>query len=50
MMVYTINKLAKIAGTSVRILHYYDEIGPLQPESRGPNGYRQYGEKAILRL
>jgi DNA-binding transcriptional MerR regulator len=49
-MVYTINKLAKLAGTSVRTLHYYDEIGLLKPEFRQHNGYRQYGEKAILRL
>jgi DNA-binding transcriptional MerR regulator len=49
-MVYTINKLAKLAGTSVRTLHYYDEIGLLKPEYRAANGYRQYGEKAIVRL
>jgi DNA-binding transcriptional MerR regulator len=49
-MVYTINRLAKLAGTSVRTLHYYDEIGLLKPEFRGANGYRQYGEKSIARL
>jgi DNA-binding transcriptional MerR regulator len=49
-MVYTIKKLAKLAGTSVRTLHYYDEIGLLKPEYRGANGYRQYGEKSIAKL
>ena len=49
-MVYTIKQLAELAGTSVRTLHYYDEIGLLKPESRGANGYRQYGEQAIVRL
>jgi MerR family transcriptional regulator, thiopeptide resistance regulator len=49
-MVYTIKKLAKLAGTSVRTLHYYDEIGLLKPEYRGANGYRQYGQKSIAKL
>lgn len=49
-MFYTIKKLAKLAGTSVRTLHYYDEIGLLKPEYRGANGYRQYGEKSIIKL
>jgi DNA-binding transcriptional MerR regulator len=49
-MVYTIKQLAELAATSVRTLHYYDEIGLLKPESRGANGYRQYGEQAIVRL
>jgi DNA-binding transcriptional MerR regulator len=39
-MVYTIKKLAQLAGTSVRTLHYYDEIGLLKPEYRSANGYR----------
>jgi DNA-binding transcriptional MerR regulator len=49
-MVYTIKKLAQLAGTSVRTLHYYDEIGLLKPEFRGANGYRHYGEKSIAKL
>ena len=49
-MVYKIKKLAELAGTSVRTLHYYDEIGLLKPESRGANGYRQYGGQAIVQL
>jgi MerR family transcriptional regulator, thiopeptide resistance regulator len=49
-MTYTIKKLAESAGISVRTLHYYDELGLLKPESRGSNGYRQYGEKAAVCL
>jgi DNA-binding transcriptional MerR regulator len=49
-MVYTIKRLAELAGTSVRTLHYYDEIGLLKPKFRSANGYRQYGEEAIVRL
>lgn len=47
---YTIKQLAKLAGVSVRTLHYYDEIGLLKPSSVGSNGYRQYEERAMLQL
>jgi DNA-binding transcriptional MerR regulator len=49
-MVYTVNQLAKLAGVSVRTLHYYDQIGLLSPTSYGTNGYRQYEKDALLRL
>lgn len=49
-MVYTVQKLATIAGISVRTLHYYDEIGLLKPSSIGDNGYRYYAEKELVRL
>jgi MerR family transcriptional regulator, thiopeptide resistance regulator len=49
-MVYTIKKLADIAGVSVRTLHYYDEAGLLQPQTRGSNGYRYYDEESIIKL
>jgi len=48
--VYTVKKLADLAGVSVRTLHYYDEAGLLKPELRRSNGYRQYGEEAAIRL
>jgi DNA-binding transcriptional MerR regulator len=48
--VYTVKQLAKLAGVSVRTLHYYDEIGLLKPSSVGGNGYRFYEEKALLKL
>jgi len=49
-MVYTVKKLASLAGISVRTLHYYDEIGLLKPESRSAVGYRHYGEDTVIRL
>lgn len=49
-MVYTIKKLADLAGVSVRTLHYYDEVGLLKPQSRSESGYRYYGEEAVVRL
>ncbi len=48
--VYTVKQFAKLAGVSVRTLHYYDELGLLVPESVGANGYRHYGEQSILKL
>ena len=47
---FTIKKLADIAGTSVRTLHYYDEIGLLKPQYRRDNGYRYYGEEEVTLL
>jgi DNA-binding transcriptional MerR regulator len=47
---YTVTQLSYLAGTSVRTLHYYDEIGLLKPDCIRPNGYREYGEKAVMRL
>jgi DNA-binding transcriptional MerR regulator len=47
---YTVKKLADLAGVSVRTLHYYDEIGLLKPTSVGENGYRQYSDESLFRL
>jgi MerR family transcriptional regulator, thiopeptide resistance regulator len=47
---YTVKTLAKLAGVTPRTLHYYDEIGLLKPSRVGDNGYRYYGEAAVLRL
>ena len=47
---YTVKQLSKLAGVSVRTLHYYDEIGLLKPSSLGNNGYRYYSDKALFRL
>ena len=49
-MSYTINKLAKLAGVSVRTLHYYDEVGLLKPSAIQKNGYRIYEEREFLLL
>ncbi len=49
-MSYTVNQLAQLAHISVRTLHYYDEIGLLEPSSVMKNGYRSYEEKELIRL
>jgi DNA-binding transcriptional MerR regulator len=47
---YTIQQLARLAGVSVRTLHYYDQLGLLKPSARTAAGYRLYGEANLLRL
>jgi DNA-binding transcriptional MerR regulator len=49
-MRYTVKQLASLAGVTNRTLHYYDHIGLLQPGAHGYNGYRYYGDEALLRL
>lgn len=46
-----INEFAKLAGVSVRTLHYYDEIGLLKPAFVDKkNGYRVYDEISLERM
>ena len=47
---YTVSRLARMAGVSVRTLHHYDAIGLLAPSARTEAGYRLYGERDLLRL
>jgi len=47
---YTVKQLAELSGVSVRSLHFYDEIGLLEPASVGDNGYRYYGREQLLLL
>ncbi len=49
-MAYTVNKLAKLSGVSIRTLHFYDEIGLLKPAYYGENNYRYYEEAQLLML
>lgn len=49
-MAYTVKKLAKISGVTVRTLHFYDEVGLLKPACYGSNGYRFYEEEQLLIL
>lgn len=47
---YTVAKLAALAGVTPRTLRHYDAIGLLRPGRVAANGYRQYGEAELLRL
>jgi DNA-binding transcriptional MerR regulator len=49
-MQYKVHELATLAHISVRTLHYYDDIGLLEPSSVAKNGYRYYHEKELIRL
>lgn len=49
-MPYTVKQLAELSGVSVRTLHYYDEIGLLNPAYCGDNNYRYYEEEQLLLL
>ena len=45
-----VGALAKCTGLSVRTLHYYDEIGLLQPSNVTSSGHRVYGPDELARL
>ena len=47
---YTIGKLSKNTGVTVRTLDYYDEIGLMKPSSKTEGGHRLYSEEDVLRL
>ncbi|KQW08321.1 MerR family transcriptional regulator [Leifsonia sp. Root4] len=49
-MHWSIQEIAKLAGTTSRTLRHYDETGLLRPSSIGSNGYRHYDEAALVRL
>jgi DNA-binding transcriptional MerR regulator len=49
-MPYTVNKLAKLSGISIRTLRFYDAIGLLKPAYYGDNNYRYYEEEQIMLL
>lgn len=49
-MAYTVKKLSELSGVTVRALHFYEEIGLLNPAYHGANGYRYYEEKELKDL
>ncbi len=49
-MDWSIQQIAKLAGTTSRTLRHYDDIGLLPPTRNAPNGYRHYDEDALVRL
>lgn len=44
-----VSEIAERAGVSIRTLHYYEELGLLEP-GRTASGHRRYGRAAIERL
>ena len=49
-MDWSVQQIAKLAGTTSRTLRHYDDIGLLKPSRTGDNGYRYYGRAALVRL
>ena len=49
-MEWSIQQLARAAGTTSRTLRHYDELGLLVPSRLGANGYRFYDEASLVRL
>lgn len=49
-MEYSIQEVAKAAGTTSRTLRHYDDVGLLHPSRVGQNGYRYYDNKSLVRL
>ena len=46
----TVKQVSELTGISVRMLHYYDEIGLLKPSEVSEVGYRLYNEEALMIL
>jgi len=47
---WSIQEIARLAGTTSRTLRHYDDIGLLPPSRIAANGYRHYDEQALVRL
>jgi DNA-binding transcriptional MerR regulator len=47
---WSIQQIAKIAGTTSRTLRHYGDVGLLAPSRIGDNGYRHYDRDALVRL
>ncbi|MGW4521190.1 MerR family transcriptional regulator [Amycolatopsis sp. NPDC004378] len=49
-MEWSIQDIARAAGTTSRTLRHYGAVGLLEPSRVGGNGYRYYDEQALVRL
>ncbi|MFC3453195.1 MerR family transcriptional regulator [Amycolatopsis speibonae] len=47
---WSIQDLARSAGTTSRTLRHYGDVGLLEPSRVGNNGYRYYDQDALVRL
>ena len=47
---WSIQDLARAAGTTSRTLRHYGEVGLLRPSRIGGNGYRYYDQDSLVRL
>lgn len=49
-MAWSTREIAELAGTSLRAVRHYHEVGLLAEPERRPNGYKQYGVAHLVRL
>ena len=49
-MDWSIQEIARLAGTTSRTLRHYGDVGLLEPSRIGTNGYRYYDGPALARL
>lgn len=49
-MTWSTRELAELAGTSVRTVRHYHEVGLLEQPERSSNGYKRYGVSHLLRV
>ncbi len=49
-MAWSTRQLAEIAGTTVKAVRHYHEVGLLDEPARKSNGYKQYGTAHLVRL
>lgn len=47
---WSIQELARLAGTTSRTLRHYGDVGLLEPSRVGRNGYRYYDQDSLVRL
>lgn len=47
---WSIQDIARLAGTTSRTLRHYDDVGLVKPSRIGGNGYRYYDADALVRL
>ena len=49
-MEWSIQDIARLAGTTSRTLRHYDDVGLVKPSRIGSNGYRYYDAEALVKL
>ncbi|GII23951.1 MerR family transcriptional regulator [Planosporangium mesophilum] len=49
-MEWSIQEIARLAGTTSRTLRHYGQVGLLEPSRIGGNGYRYYDQDRLVRL
>ncbi len=49
-MAWSTREIAELAGTSLRAVRHYHDVGLLEEPERRGNGYKQYGVAHLLRV